>query len=227
MVVAHKVVNLPKGKRAFFCGDVHGDMDALFRAIKKTGFKEQEDFLFFVGDVVDRGPSSAEMIEYVTCTPGVYCTLGNHERMFLDALTDPMYRETYIQQRYGGAWIERFSETELNELAELIMTCMSIAITVQTEQHSIGVIHAQAPDVWSDVEHLSETKEVQWLWSRSQYESIKTHITKGVDAVVHGHMCDVMAVKGNHIYIDTLHRTGELTMMEFDNIISCVEEIKS
>jgi serine/threonine protein phosphatase 1 len=93
MIKPHKKVKLNKGQLAYFCGDLHGDLSALERAIKHSGFVEGEDNLFLMGDIIDRGPDSAELIEYATCTPGVYSVIGNHEQMFLEALVDPLVRQ--------------------------------------------------------------------------------------------------------------------------------------
>lgn len=88
MIQSHKLVKVERGQTAYFCGDLHGDLDALKRAIKHSGFIEGRDLLFLLGDVIDRGPNSAELIEFATCTQGVHSVLGNHEQMFLEALVD-------------------------------------------------------------------------------------------------------------------------------------------
>jgi hypothetical protein len=99
---------------------------------------------------------------------------------------------------------------------------MSIAITVETESHHIGVIHAKSPDQWQDVENPSEADVGEWLWSRSQFEALTPHITHGVDAVVHGHVSDYLTAKGNHLYIDTLYHTGRLSMLQTNQIIDLI-----
>lgn len=76
----------------FAIGDVHGDLASLNRLLEKVQFQDQK--VLFVGDLVDRGECSAEVLElvYNLCTrdnnPAI-CLMGNHERMMLDFLEDP------------------------------------------------------------------------------------------------------------------------------------------
>jgi len=61
-------------------GDVHGQFDMLMRLLDKL---PQVDDLCFVGDLIDRGPKSKEVIEFVrkNCHKVV---LGNHENFVLE-----------------------------------------------------------------------------------------------------------------------------------------------
>jgi serine/threonine protein phosphatase 1 len=76
----------------FAIGDVHGDLTSLNRLLEKARFQDQR--VLFVGDLVDRGEASSEVLElvYNLCTtehnPAI-CLMGNHERMMLDFLEDP------------------------------------------------------------------------------------------------------------------------------------------
>jgi len=102
---------------------------------------------------------------------------------------------------------------------------MSIAITVETDQYRIGVIHAAAPDDWQQVMSPETVDEEEWLWSRKQFEDAatgKTHVVRGVDAVVHGHVSNYKTVSGNHIWIDTLFHSGLLTIIEATDVVGSV-----
>lgn len=70
--------------RTFAIGDIHGDLTALFRLLSTLPELDARDTLVFVGDYLDRGPSSAEVIDYLrrlpSQTPAQVITLrGNHE----------------------------------------------------------------------------------------------------------------------------------------------------
>ena len=74
--------------RTFATGDIHGDLDALLRVEKQLPPLDQGDTLVFLGDYVDRGPSSAQVIEHLRSlpqrTPAKVVTLrGNHEDAWL------------------------------------------------------------------------------------------------------------------------------------------------
>ena len=77
-------------------GDVHGRRDLLEALLEQidTRAAGQPFRLIFVGDLVDRGPASADVLALVfarcQATPEqTLCLMGNHERMMLDFLADP------------------------------------------------------------------------------------------------------------------------------------------
>lgn len=63
--------------------DLHGcDPELLQRLLKHANFGE-DDFLFVLGDVIDRGEQGAELLLWLTQQPNVQMILGNHEAMML------------------------------------------------------------------------------------------------------------------------------------------------
>jgi serine/threonine protein phosphatase 1 len=67
----------------FVIGDVHGRLDKLTRLLAKLDPSEE---VVFVGDLIDRGPQSREVVKFVR--EGKYRVVrGNHEQMMIDALS--------------------------------------------------------------------------------------------------------------------------------------------
>jgi diadenosine tetraphosphatase ApaH/serine/threonine PP2A family protein phosphatase len=70
--------------RTFFIGDVHGCIDELDALVGLLAPAEGDRFAF-VGDLVDRGPSSALVIRRVRALreqfPGSVCVSGNHDEV--------------------------------------------------------------------------------------------------------------------------------------------------
>ncbi len=84
--------------RRIFIGDVHGhynELMRLFEAIAPT----QDDRIYFLGDLIDRGPQSAEVVDFVKSNQ-YHCLLGNHELMLLEALNNGELDEPRYQ-----AWL--------------------------------------------------------------------------------------------------------------------------
>lgn len=217
----HKEVRAKSNQRVFFCGDIHGDWNALSSALKRISYLEGEDILICVGDLIDRGPESEKVLQFATCTPNVHSVIGNHEYSFLQATNDPADKFLHALPAMGGAWINRLSDDELDDLATLIRQTMPLAITMIRDDVNIGVIHAEAPNNWSEVLRPKNDQLQSFLWGRDQhYDAIveKEHFVQGVDAVVHGHVCDHVTCGGNHIWIDTLYHTGQLTILEMREI---------
>lgn len=98
----------PPEHEIFAVGDVHGCYDPLcdllrnIRAAKTTARPE----IIFLGDYIDRGPKSREVINLLTSidvTQGFAPIFlkGNHEATLLDFLADPSVGPSWVQ--YGGA----------------------------------------------------------------------------------------------------------------------------
>ena len=74
--------------RTFAFGDIHGDLDGLERILSQLPRLDASDTLVFLGDYVDRGPKSAQVIERVRQAQRkgparVVALRGNHEDAWL------------------------------------------------------------------------------------------------------------------------------------------------
>lgn len=72
-------------------GDIHGCLDKLERLLAKIDPDPMRDQLIFLGDYIDRGPSSYEVVAYLISLkkrmPETVFLKGNHEEMFLQYLS--------------------------------------------------------------------------------------------------------------------------------------------
>ncbi len=99
---------LPQGLRVYAIGDIHGRVDLLDQLNEKIqadlAVADCERVItIFLGDYVDRGPNSAEVIERLATGqfPGEILPLrGNHEAVFLDFLSNPEVFGSW--RRFGG-----------------------------------------------------------------------------------------------------------------------------
>ena len=69
-------------------GDVHGCFYTLKQLVDKVRNKYSSIEIFCVGDLVDRGNHSFEVIEYIIAE-NIKFTLGNHDYMFYSNMRDP------------------------------------------------------------------------------------------------------------------------------------------
>lgn len=82
-------------------GDIHGRYDLLEELLAKVDPKGDQK-LVFLGDYIDRGPDTAKTLarlrDLQETEPGrVICLMGNHEKMLLDFVDDPLGR--------GASWL--------------------------------------------------------------------------------------------------------------------------
>jgi serine/threonine protein phosphatase 1 len=77
--------------RRFVIGDIHGCIRTFRYLVKDILNLEPADTLFLLGDVIDRGPESKAVLDYImelSARSIVRPILGNHEYMMLGALED-------------------------------------------------------------------------------------------------------------------------------------------
>ncbi|MEI5687473.1 metallophosphoesterase [Sphingomonas kyungheensis] len=86
---------IPNGERVYAIGDVHGCADLLDDLLDRIDADDRSraparTTMIFLGDLVDRGPASARVLERLRTLaaerPDTHFLLGNHEEVFLEAL---------------------------------------------------------------------------------------------------------------------------------------------
>jgi|SanBayMetagenome_1026888.scaffolds.fasta_scaffold30536_2 serine/threonine protein phosphatase 1 len=71
-------------KRRIVIGDVHGYFITLCRLLDLVN-PTNDDEIYFVGDLIDRGKGSPEVVELVRTTSNFHSVQGNHEWMMIEA----------------------------------------------------------------------------------------------------------------------------------------------
>ena len=110
----------------YVTSDIHGCYDQYLRLIQRLALKE-DDKLYILGDIVDRGDGGIEIIKDVMKRKNVVCLRGNHDyyaSIFLEkfAMQDPSTEEDRLKEGFklwledGGAeTISSFSKLNDNE----------------------------------------------------------------------------------------------------------------
>ena len=91
--------------RSFAIGDIHGDVESLERLLRRLPPLDGDDTLVFVGDYIDRGPCSREVVAFVRELPArtaarVVALRGNHEDAWLRVI-DRGWPEFILPQSNG------------------------------------------------------------------------------------------------------------------------------
>ena len=98
----------PDGIRIYAIGDIHGRADLLDRTLKQVDADLAKDppsqaIQVFLGDYVDRGPASREVLDRLIERESTHQTVflkGNHETLLARFPTDPSILDDW--QRLGG-----------------------------------------------------------------------------------------------------------------------------
>ncbi len=110
----------------YVVSDIHGEYDKFVEILDKIGLKD-EDTLYVLGDIVDRGPNPIKTLLKLMEMPNAICIVGNHELMALDGLrflnsnisTESV--ESIDAELLGNLidWQRNGSETTINEFRQL------------------------------------------------------------------------------------------------------------
>lgn len=163
--------------RDLVVGDIHGCFDALREAMASADFDESKDRIFSVGDLVDRGPSSEEAIDWIA-KPWFHAVRGNHEQMAIGVAGGRHDQANYA--RNGGGWFIALDAYRQQLIAQAFDT-LPVAIEIDHAVGRVGIVHA---DIWGgswdeftaeiegDLSNGRRHKLVEVaLWSRSRIQA--------------------------------------------------------
>jgi len=86
----------------YVTSDIHGEFDRYQQLLKTIDFCD-DDTLYVLGDVIDRGPKGVEIIEDVMKRDNIIPLLGNHELMCMNALFPHYNAEAFsLWKDYNG-----------------------------------------------------------------------------------------------------------------------------
>lgn len=137
----------------FVIGDIHGEITKLKELIKVLE-KFKIDELVFIGDYIDKGENSKEVIEYLNDLTSKYrCTflMGNHEFYWLRYLKENDKDSFEKLKRYGGiTTVEDFGLSDFNKdelYAKLYLKNIDFfeKLNLYYENEKYFVIHAGIP----------------------------------------------------------------------------------
>ncbi len=226
-------------------GDIHGEV-RLLDSLLENLLRFKPDQIVFVGDYIDRGPYSREVIDRIMGLEiPVACLMGNHEMMMLNAMEDLGYGYNPIELWYynGGeatlhsfgatsffnfqstmdpVYLEFFRKLKMNHILhvdhqlKVLVTHAGISPSIPVEQQIV------LKDYTSLVRYLQENHidmGDSFLWVRENFFESPSDLWKGY-LVVHGHTPNMKLRR----YITT---NGTRNFLFVENDISIRKEIGS
>lgn len=218
----------------YVVGDIHGRADLLELLLGLIdahigGTGTSNPTLVFVGDYIDHGPDSAETLarlrELTRDFPqSVVCLMGNHERMLLDFLADPVTRGPRWMREGGAATLWSFridphplqttgTPEEFRDAARKLDAAMPeglrdwiSALPLSWNSGNLWVVHAGA-----DPAHAMDAQSARvLLWGHPDFEAVPR---ADGSWVAYGHMeMERPVYEEGRVALDTgAWRTGRLT----------------
>jgi serine/threonine protein phosphatase 1 len=200
--------------RDFVVGDIHGHFELVEDVMRQVAFDPLRDRMVAVGDLVDRGPNSHHVLDWLQ-QPWFFSVRGNHEQMILDHHIGT--GEEARHRKNGGAWFHD-SDHAVRRAIALRLEALPFALEVATAVGKVGVVHAEPPLLpgqchWNDVVlnlsggqggDVQQLAQRQALYSRARIQQRDVVPVQGVQRVYVGHTSVPEPVQlGNVVYLDT------------------------
>lgn len=224
----------PEGERAYVIGDIHGCYDAMIELLKKIDAVDADKpkaqtSLIFLGDLIDRGPASKEVVEFLSklsdASGSSVFLMGNHEEVLLDIVNGNADMVGPWFEFGGRSCARSYGVTDLGQV-NIDPYPLAQQISQKVPQHHVDFIasfkdyhlfgdflcvHAgirpkQALDKQS-------SKDMRWI-----REPFLSYTKDHPYVVVHGHtVIETATDHGNRIAIDTgAGKDGTLTALCID-----------
>ena len=128
----------------YVMSDIHGHVRALEEVLDLAS-PGDDDEVYVLGDMVDRGPAPVDVIRRVRSLPNVHVLMGNHENMLLDVLLDTGEMDSFTWALNGGfATATGLDVLDRDEYAELVdwMRGLPLFAVAETESRRYILTHA-------------------------------------------------------------------------------------
>jgi serine/threonine protein phosphatase 1 len=226
--------SVPAGQRIYAIGDVHGRVDlleTLLTTIRRDDAARgtAQSRIIFLGDLVDRGPSSAQVVE---CAIKIAeepweCDflLGNHEEVFLKSMDGDLKALAFFIRIGGRETIlsygiseQEYRDADYPELHGLLTQRVPAAHITFLKSFKDLIEIGDFAFVHAGVrpgKALAEQDGSDLRWIRRDFLD---HARGFEKIIVHGHtITDEVEIRLNRIGLDTgAYASGKLTAMGFE-----------
>lgn len=180
--------------KIFAIGDIHGHYERLTELLTKWNPATEQ--LLFVGDYIDRGPQSLEVLHKVKelhDQHGAIALMGNHEEIFLQWLREPVLYAQHFVNVGGSATIQSFLGSPITTMPSI--TDIAQKIQIQYPELIEFILTLPYYSTWEDVifvhagidpytKNFKDTAKHDFLWIRDEFTQFP-HMAK--ERVVFGH----------------------------------------
>ena len=127
--------------RLLVVSDIHGRYDEFMELLNYCEFNIKEDYLISLGDMVDRGPKSYEVVEWfrqmnLASQGRVQTIFGNHEHMMLSYYSKHIPEKDYFTKMIGGkANVESYENKPDGELAKHLSFISKLPLYIDLDEY--------------------------------------------------------------------------------------------
>ena len=147
-------------------GDVQGCYDELQALLGRVGFRSRADRLWFVGDLVNRGPKSLEVLRFVReLGDRAVVVLGNHDLHLL------IQHEGFERKRKDDTFGDVLGAPDARELVDWLRTRPMMHV-----EGNYAMVHAGLLPQWTIEKAASLAQEVERALRAPGYRDFLAHM---------------------------------------------------
>ncbi len=205
----------------YIIGDIHGCLNNLENLLNKIkNIIKEDDKIIFLGDYIDRGPSSYDVINLLIKTSKQYDSVflkGNHEDMLLKYLSGMLDFQNYFDN--GGMATLRSYRTKQNSPGvpkEHRLFYENLKQYYETEEFI--AVHA---GLNPNIDNIEEQSPYEMLWIRHQfYRSSR----KWEKTVIFGHTpCSILHGEDRNVFFNEKNNIiGIDTGACYGGLLTCI-----
>ncbi|WP_170138772.1 metallophosphoesterase family protein [Oceanobacillus chungangensis] len=172
--------------RTFYVTDIHGNFNAFTRLLDHVNFDPMKDKLIIGGDMINRGPKSADVLHWIkeraqSYPDNIVIIAGNHEEMMIWFMKEisPMWME-FGWEETMNSFRNKYGSDKAWDIAEEYAAWFETLPLLYEDEHGVYVhagvdIHQgkeQQPDniLWINDRELSTLDELELTeWSNDKY----------------------------------------------------------
>ena len=152
----------------YVIGDVQGCFKSLLALLNLIEFRPQHDHLWFVGDLVNRGPDSLSVLRFLLDLPHPpIVVLGNHDLHLLAVY----YGQSQLRP---SDTIQTILEAHDSEL--LCDWLRKKPLIYLDEQYGYTLLHAGLPPQWTSLQAKQYANEVESLLVSDEHKTFFAHM---------------------------------------------------
>lgn len=146
----------------YVIGDVQGCFDELQELVDYISFNPKKDQLWFVGDLVNRGPKSLETLRWVkSLGDSAVTVLGNHDLHLLAA---------YIGAKEISTTSSLYSTLQAKDIDVLVNWLRKQSLMRYNKTLNFAMVHAGLAPQWTTKDALRYAKEVEKALRSKKYK---------------------------------------------------------
>ena len=126
----------------YVCSDIHGQFQLYRKMLTELPLRD-EDTLFILGDMIDRGPDGICILQDMMKHKNIIPFIGNHEWKMLEYLNNGPYAHLWFLSNNGGQityeTFKKLSKQEQNDIITYLENAyLQLKITINNENYMLS-----------------------------------------------------------------------------------------